>query len=462
MRNSPRQVSSAPPVMVQRLGVFQVADVLAQEGVTPPPGGKAGLLLRPEGHHPVGGPVQQHRLGDPAPAAAQEVGRPLPDHRHRVVAPVADRPVVEQIAVGHAGQRGEGFVVVNEHRAARPVGAGEHHRRRAAGGAVGQQPVQRCVGQQDAQSVGGAQLPPGVRVELFQQQDGPAGALEQRGGRPVDAAEAPRFPQIPAEQGQRLVRPVLAPPQPPDGRGAAPVAGQVDAPRPLDRQDAPRRQGALGQGDRVAVHRAAGGVQVEGPGPADRAGVGLGVVPAGGDVAVFGRTGRAHGKAGHGGVGPVVGQRLQDGEPGPAVGAVDEGVAVAAVGGVVHLPQAGRAGGQVGGHQGGASPAGAGADDEPPVPCRGGQQLGLHRLHHRQRRRVPAHRRQEGVQPGGVALQLPFHPGGGVAHPARQGEAAGQPVEEGPEPHPLHDAADPEAPALGPPHASAARTCPAR
>ena len=43
--------------MVQRLGVFYVADVLAQKSVAALAGGKPGFLLGPKGQHAVGGIV---------------------------------------------------------------------------------------------------------------------------------------------------------------------------------------------------------------------------------------------------------------------------------------------------------------------------------------------------------------------------------------------------------------------
>ena len=68
-------------------------------------------------------------------------------------------------------------------------------------------------------------------------------------------------------------------------------------------------------------------------GPQSRAGDGLGVEAPVGGVVVLGRAGRAQGEPAHGGIGPVVGKAQGDGEPRPAVGAVDERVARPAVAG---------------------------------------------------------------------------------------------------------------------------------
>ena len=239
----------------------------------------------------------------------------------------------------------------------------------------------------------------------------------------------------------------------------------MDSPGALHRQDGAGGQGPLGQGDGVPGLFPAVAVQVEGPGPAHRAAVRLGMVTPALDVAVLGGAGGAHGKFRHGGVGPVIGQRPQDGKPRPAVGAVDERVPVPAVGGIVQLCQTGRAGGKVGGGQRLGSPGGAGQNDKPRIPAAAGQRLHLHLLHHRQRWRLGSDLADKPLDGVPAALQLQLHPGGGVAGPAGQVFPQGQPVQKRPEPHPLHNAGDGQ---MNPDrivrsvHARAARIRPAR
>ena len=72
-------------------------------------------------------------------------------------------------------------------------------------------------------------------------------------------------------------------------------------------------------------------VQEHERGTADGTGVGLRVEPAVGGIFILLPAIRTEGKAGHGGIDPVIGNRLDDRQPGAAVGAVDEGVAVSAV-----------------------------------------------------------------------------------------------------------------------------------
>src|SRR5207248_6552338 len=78
----------------------------------------------------------------------------------------------------------------------------------------------------------------------------------------------------------------------------------------------------------------------------------LGVEAAVGRVVVLGGAALAHGERRHGGERPVVGHAPHDGEAGPAVGAVGERVAVAAVGLVEQFGQTVVTGGGVGRDQG--------------------------------------------------------------------------------------------------------------
>lgn len=64
------------------------------------------------------------------------------------------------------------------------------------------------------------------------------------------------------------------------------------------------------------------------------AGVGLGVETAIAGIVVFLVTGVAKGEPGHGGEGAIVGQGFDNAIAGAAVGAVNEGIAVAAIVGV--------------------------------------------------------------------------------------------------------------------------------
>ena len=87
-------------------------------------------------------------------------------------------------------------------------------------------------------------------------------------------------------------------------------------------------------------------------GPQSPAGVGLRVEAAVGRIVVLGLAGRAHFEARHRGLRAVVGNAARDGEARAAVGAVEEGIAVAAIVGIEQFAQAIGAGGGVGGNAG--------------------------------------------------------------------------------------------------------------
>ena len=117
------------------------------------------------------------------------------------------------------------------------------------------------------------------------------------------------------------------------------AAGEVEAAEALDRDDR-----AVAQ-RHAAARRVAGSCEPasrtsSAPRPAGRAGVRLGVEAAVAGSSYSARQRRAHREARHRRQRPVVGDAADDREPRAAVRAVDERVAVAAVGGVEQLAQA--------------------------------------------------------------------------------------------------------------------------
>ena len=82
------------------------------------------------------------------------------------------------------------------------------------------------------------------------------------------------------------------------------------------------------------------------------AGIGLRVEAAAGGIAVFRKAGRAHRELRHARGGAVVGDRADNRKPWPAIRAIGEGIAVATVGGVADIREAGGAGCGVGGDAG--------------------------------------------------------------------------------------------------------------
>ena len=117
----------------------------------------------------------------------------------------------------------------------------------------------------------------------------------------------------------------------------------------LDGHDRTGDQGEGGERDGIGGgdEGALGGEEIH-VGAAGGASVGLGVEAAVQRVPVLALAGRAHGEGGHGGLGPVVGDAVCDGEAGAAARAIGERVVVAPVGLVQDLAQAVFAGGEVG------------------------------------------------------------------------------------------------------------------
>ena len=147
---------------------------------------------------------------------------------------------------------------------------------------------------------------------------------------------------------------------------------------------------------------------------------------------------------------PVVRHAAHDGEARPAVRAVDEGVAVAAVGGVEQLAKAVGADGGVGGDRSiRLTPALALHDREAGFAGRR-QVLRRHPLDPGERRRVGRQPSQEGRDRVRLTLDLQQHTLLVVEHPAGQPVLGGEPEHVGAKSHPLDRALHPGAyPAAG-------------
>jgi hypothetical protein len=318
---------------------------------------------------------------------------------------------VEQEEVGDAAQPRERVLVLVGDRLVGDVAA-RHHQRDADVGE--QQVMQRRVREHHAE----LGRPRGDRRRHLQVEapddDRPRGRAQLR--RPVDRAH---------HQRERPVLAVLARAQARDHLLVVRPAREVESADALDRDDRAVEQRAGGDLDARRDARAA-----------RRAGVRLRVEAPVGRVVVLGLAGRAHREARHRGRRPVVGHAGDDREARPAVGAVDERVAVAAVGGVEELGEAGVAGRGVGSDRGVGAPADARADAEPRL-ARVGDRLAGHRFDRRERRRVAVQPREEVVDR--LALDLDEHAERVVEDEAREVELGRQPVHERAEADALHN-----------------------
>ena len=275
-------------------------------------------------------------------------------------------------------------------------------------------------------------------------------SAEERGGSRRDPAEDAEALQVTDHDGEGLRGATLPLPQPEHRRLAPGVAHEVEASEALDGHHlAPcERLRGPGQGihpgpvvREVALPSRPGAPPGQ-PGTAHLAGVGLGVEAAVEGIAVLLRARRAEPEAGHGRGGPVVGHVTDDGEAGPAVRAVGEGIAVAPVRRVEQLGPAGRAGGQVREHRR-LEPAAPVAPADGEVPEAGRvEPTVLEPPDDGPRRGGGAERVQEAAQARPAPLDLQADAPGVVHHPTPQLQTGGEPVHERAEAHPLDRAVD--------------------
>ena len=219
--------------------------------------------------------------------------------------------------------------------------------------AVKEKHMQGRIRQHHAQPVVFAEvrkLRAGIRLFL-QQNNRLSGSIQDARFVLRNPAEAPCGFQIAAHDSEGLLIPLLASAKfPRNGRVVA-AAGQMETAEALDGNDLPFPQRLLGKRNRVAGYRIAVGIQKAQRRPADRTAVRLGMIASVFNVVILAVAVRAHGKSFHGGLRPVIGHILDDGQPRAAVCAVDEGIAVTPVLRVQQFPQAVRADGDVRGNK---------------------------------------------------------------------------------------------------------------
>ncbi len=247
--------------------------------------------------------------------------------------------------------------------------------------------------------------------------------------------------------GERLGVAALAPAQLPHRRLVARVRHEVEAAEALHSEERALAEPLDGEAHRVLrLDRRAEPIGEREPGAARGARVRLRVVAPILDVLVLVRAGGAHREALHRGLRPVVRHVADDRVARPAMGAVDERVAVTAVGQVPELPQAVGADVRVGRDERvGAAQIHAAADLEVVVSRGGlGERLLADARDPRERRRRLDERAQERLDRLVAGLQLEQHAAGVVEDPAARPDGAGEPVHEGPEADALDDARDPE------------------
>ena len=277
--------------------------------------------------------------------------------------------------------------------------------------------------------------------------DRPARRAQERARRVVELDERLGRVEVRRHHGERPLLAVLARAQRGDRVLVGGQAGQVIAADALDGDDRAAAQQRRRGGDRRRRHRRPRRRPAARAGP--HAGQALGCAwkrRSDGSSYSAWQAG-AHREARHRRVGPVVRDPAHDGEARPAVGAVDERVAVAAVGRVEQLGEARGAGRGVGRDHGGGLATGGAAEDREALVGTGLDRhvLGDHALDLGERRRLRGQPRDEGVHHRLGALDLDQHAVLVVEHVPAQAQLGREPVHVGPEAHALHRPLDPHA-----------------
>ncbi|KAF5054784.1 hypothetical protein DSECCO2_384550 [anaerobic digester metagenome] len=450
------QVGGDLPEKTVGFEVLEVADVLRDEGLL--------ALRQAEGVLEQGaraeddGPVlgQVHGRRGEAARPADELGRVAHGADHGVVAADEDVAVVQEEGVGDGPEPAQGLAVAQADGLGAHVARGHDQGRRPGrrcGQLLEEHVVQRRVGQHDAQKVRVRRQPrreSGAAAALGQD-DGPLASRQETLLAVRELAHGAGGVQVADHDRQRLVPAVLALPQQGHGLPVAGVADQVESAQALHGRDAARHEQFRHAADgRVVLgHGPAFPVRQPQPGAARGAGVGLGVEAAVQRVLVFRQAVRAQGEAGHGRGGAVVGDGAGDGVARPAVGAVGEGVAVAAVRRVAQVRDAVVAGGHVGADEHlVACAAGALEDAEIPLVGHGVGGFAFPGHDAGQGRDVRVEAGLEGVEPLRAALDLDEHPFGGVQDQPGDAGFQGGLVDEGAEAYSLHPSGDDPFPAF--------------
>ena len=425
-------------IVFQGLQVFQVPDVLAEEGVLALGRTETGLLFRAAGKKMPLQPRYRHRLGHIAAGPPCKVFMPVQDPAERVVAAGLDHAVMQQEAVRNAPQRFYRLFIVLLDRGVGEIGTrhDEH-----VDVIPEQQHMQRRIWQHHADVSVLAEMVVSL-ASFFQQDDGFAGSGKDflLGFR--ERADLPCRFRIPAHDGKGLFIALLSPPKlRGDGRLIT-AAGQMKAAEALHREDFSGFQCVSRKLDGIPRHGAARRVQIRDLRPAHGAAVRLGVIAAVFNVVILSFTVRAHREGLHGGLRPVIGHVLDDREARSAVGTVDKGVAIPAVGRILQFSKAVSADRDIRRDEGVSLILPLTADDGKGLEAFARNLPACNGFNHRKRRRLGRQIGKETADRLLLPFQLHGHPGGGVPDRPFQPAFTHQAVDERPKAHPLYNSFD--------------------
>ena len=323
---------------VGRLGV-EVAEVRREERLAAARDAERALQLGARGDDRPGGARERQRGGRvPARAAERERGA-----HDGVLAAAVDRPVVREEGVGDPAEPRPRLVVVEGDRLVGEVPARQHERAAEVGR---EQVVERRVREHDAEPRASRARPTSATAAPSRRRRSTIGRARRAEQRPLLVARPRRAPPGAAViSANGFSSRCLRARSRATASSFARVAGEVVAAEALDREDRARR----GACDTAS----SSGIDSRGPQTGQAIGSAWKRRSAGSS---YSRRQSAHiGKPAIVVVGAVVGDGPHDREAWPALRAVQERVAVAAVGRVEELAQAVVAGGDVGRDRGRAA-----------------------------------------------------------------------------------------------------------
>ena len=428
--------------------IFQIANVLAQERMLALGEADGVLKFASHGQHRREIVFEEDWNRD-KPARTPQLSRdPARNPHHRIIAAEQDVAIVDEEAIGKSVQPMECFKIIDGNRFLAQVAAGHHQSFKSA--LRQQQVVQRSVGKKNAQvTIAGRNCFGDCARPFFQKQNNrPWHRLQNRGCRMVQFADFRGGRQIGNHHRERLFHPTLPLTQSIHGSRDGGIDGEMETAQTLDCDNLRGKKPGSGICDRVGTFD-----DLSRPIPefdaraALPASVGLGMKTPVERIFVFRQTCRAHRKRRHRGARPVIRDIANDGKARSAVGAIDEGIAIATVARVEHFTHAIRADRDVRRNEG-ANFFALAARHNAKVVIEVGGQVTARQIEHGdtgdagQGRSFGGQAIDEILHRLRRALDLDGDSGGGIANRTAQAALGGETIDVRAESDSLHDAGD--------------------
>ncbi len=333
---------------VMALKIFQIADVLAEKSFAAARDADSVLQFCANGQNGWGFVFEGNWRGNKAARTAQYLRAASGEANDRVVAAAQDIAIVDEVSVGNRVEAPHSFFVVDGDGLFAEVGAGHDQSVELAAGK--KKMVQRGVGQEDAEkTIAGSDAVCEARAGFAREQDDGSFDGEQAlPGGVIDKTQAIHIFQATEHDGERLFDATLVFAKPVYSNLGTGIASQMKPSKSFYRENAVLIEKASGFPQRLGnvEVRTIGGPELQ-LRAAIPTGVRLRMETAVGGVVIFCLAGGAHLEGSHGSARAVVRNISNDGEPRATVGAIDKGIAEAAVARAHHFAQAIAANGYV-------------------------------------------------------------------------------------------------------------------